>query len=292
MAIKQSLNKINVQGILMENNLERLENPKLGKFITGTLVVRVGECDIPVNFFSKELKKDGGLNKIYISLAKLMSFPSVASDGEGVKVNMTGGEIAGKDFYTDELELISYSELKCNFCKKSTKNYVEEAKFEFEGIVRKLYDEIKNDQETGRLVVEIVGVNYAETAIPVKFFVEKEKAIAYIKTYYASGKTVKVSGDIRYTSEEIERIEESAFGEDIVKKYDRIVKDLVITAGTQPYDENNYSSEDAQKIMQNRNVFLENKKAEKVEKMGSKNTSKPSTPSPDKGNNKGINFPF
>ncbi|KFZ25964.1 MAG: hypothetical protein KQ78_01920 [Candidatus Izimaplasma bacterium HR2] len=296
MAIKESLNKINVQGILLENNLEQAQNEKLGTFISGTLVVRVGDSDIPVNFFSKEIKKDGGLNKIFISLKKLMLFPSVATDGEGVKVNMTGGAISGRDFYTDDLELISYSELKCNFCKKSTKNYIEEAKFEFEGIVRKVYDEIKNDQETDRLVVEIVGVNYAETALPVKFVVAKEKAIAYIKTYYASGKTVKVNGDIIYTTEKIKKVTESAFGDDIVKIFDKVTKDFIITAGTQPYDENDYSQEAIQKIMQNRNIFLEGEKAKKVAKMNSKNSAPNSAPTPNKetetktGNKDG--FPF
>jgi len=287
--IRESFNKTTIQGTLVENNLELLNNEQLGTFISGDLVVRVGESDIKVNFFAKELKKDGGFNKIHKSLIGVMTYPSIASDGVGVKVSITGGSISVNDFYTDELEHISYSELKSNFVKKSTKNYKEENIFEFEGLVRRVYDEVKEDAETGRLAIEVVGVNYAESALPVIFVVEKESAINYIRAYYAPGKTVKVNGNIVFSTEKVSKTEESAFGEPIIKEYDKVTKDFVITAGTQPYDENEYTAEDAKVIMENRNIMLEGKKADKVKKLAGNSAAKPSTGKPvDK---KGA-FPF
>ena len=288
--IRESFNKTTIQGTLVENNLELLNNEQLGTFISGDLVVRVGESDIKVNFFAKELKKDGGFNKIHKSLIGVMTYPSIASDGVGVKVSITGGSISVNDFYTDELEHISYSELKSNFVKKSTKNYKEENIFEFEGLVRRVYDEVKEDAETGRLAIEVVGVNYAESALPVIFVVEKESAINYIRAYYAPGKTVKVNGNIVFSTEKVSKTEESAFGDAIIKEYDKVTKDFVITAGTQPYDENEYTAEDAKTIMENRNIMLEGKKADKVKKLAGNSTPKASAgkaSTPKKGD-----FPF
>lgn len=301
MAIRESYNKTNITGILLENGLEKLNNDKLKNFIAGELIIRVGSSiddinasDVSVKFFAKELKNDGKPNKIYKSLLTLMTMPSVASDGKGVEINISGGNIAVNDFYTDDLELISYPELKGTFYKKSPKNYEPSSTFEFEGIVRKVYEEVKKidgqELETGRLCVEIVGVNYLETALPVKFIVEKEKAIKYIKAYYAAGRTVKVNGNIIVKTEKFSRVEESAFGDDIIKEYESVKTELIISSGTQPYDENAYTAEDAQQIMQNRNVHLENEKAKKIEKMNGGNSVK--TDAPKQDNSKGKGFPF
>jgi len=305
---RQTLNNTNIEGLLIENNLEALENDILGKFISGDLVIEVTIDEgketehidsIPVNFFAKELKNDGGLNKIYKSLQVIRIKPdgsgllSVAENGVGTKITISGGEIFVNDFYTDEMELITYPELKSNFIKKVTKNYKPKATFEYEGIVRNAFDEIKDDRETGRLIVEIVGINYAGNATPVKFVIEKPKAIQYIRTYYQPGRTVKVFGDIRYIAEKTSKTIESAFGEDITKEYDKVTKEFVVTSGTPPYDENAFSQEDAQEAVQNRNKMLAEKKAKKEAKMkGGAQKAAPKSDNATPNTNKKAGFPF
>lgn len=280
--IRQSLNKIVVEGLMIENTLESKVSEAGENYVTGEITLRVDENDVPIKLYSKEFKKDGAKSKVYPNLMKLINIPSLASDGVGANIIVSGGEIAENVFFTDQLEEIAYSELKSNFYKKSGKNFKPQCKFEFEGVVRNIYPEILEDIETGRLIVEIVGVNFHQSAVPVKFVVEKEKAIAYIKAYYSQGKTVRVNGDIRYIPEEITKVVESAFGDDVVKTYDKVTKSFIITSGTEPYTDNAYSQEDIVKAMQNRQLFVDSKKADKQKRMnesgGANNASTQSQP--------------
>lgn len=296
---KQSINRIIVEGILVENNLEARVSKAEENYISGDIVIRVGEGedaqDIPIEYYSKEFKKGTTtVSKIYTSLQKLMQMPSVADDGVGTKIIVSGGEIALNDFYTDDMQLISYPRLKSNFYKKSGKNYKPQSVFEFEGVVRNFYREIKNDAETGRLILEVVGIDYFGSAVPVKFIVEKEAAINYIQAYYASGRTVKVRGDIIYKAEKVTKVIESAFGDDIEKEYDKVTKEFIVTSGTEPYEPNDaYKEEEIKEAMQNRNIYLEAKKAEKLSKDNEQpqapkaNTATTTNAKPNKGG-----FPF
>lgn len=238
--LREALNNVIVEGILHENKLD-YKNDKEGKaYISGDIIIDVGEDNlVPINFFTYEMKKDGNKNKIYQSLQNVIeNYKSVAKHGNDAdRIKVTGGRIEGNDFYNASGNLISTFRIRSNFVNKITGEYKPQASFKIEASILSVADEIKDDAPTDRLQVMGVVPMYGGKISVITFYVVDPKAIAYIKSNYNKGETVNLIGAIDNQQIETTVVEEMEFGDDVINTYNRIKRELIITNGTKPYSE-------------------------------------------------------
>ncbi len=135
-------------------------------------------------------------------------------------------------------------------------------------VVGSVKEEIVNDAPTGRLVLQGIIPQYskndAEPAVDIcTFFVENPAAVNHIQTYWAQGDTVKVAGEIEFTSEKKITYSDTGFGKPISETSTRTKKELIITSGSPGSlsDEEAYDAEEIQKGLLRRQTRIEEDKA-------------------------------
>jgi hypothetical protein len=223
----ENLNKIYVVGTLTEVELRKGE--KDGKaYVGASVVVTVNGQPIELKFFSNQLKKDNTANKKYQNILDLEGMK-----GRRVTVN---GELGNRGFYQASAgQVITFNELSGGFVNLAKDTVADTATFEYAGyVVRPLHERLDKEEKLIAYEMEIGQADYTgENLRVVRFTVGKEstKIIAAIQGSYAKGATVSINGEIHYQVNEVEKREEVAFGEAIVKKFTNVIKTFVITGG-------------------------------------------------------------
>ena len=101
--LKQMLNRVTIQGTLMDNTLENKVDKNGRKYLSGELEVMTdGDYIIPVSVFAYELKNSGEKNSIYERLVKVMEMKSARTVGIGqaAKVAIRNARIQDNSFYS------------------------------------------------------------------------------------------------------------------------------------------------------------------------------------------------
>lgn len=244
--MRESINKINIVGKLVENGLQIRETDK-GRFIAGTLSVEVADNNvIQVHFISSDKKKDGSPNKVFASLNTVRNeYKSVAQVGaeQADLVKISGGRIESNDFYTNDLELITFNRLSSSFVNRLTKTEEAKANFQVEVYIADIIEEIKNEESTGRAIVLGYAIGYADKLIPVRLIVP-EKLVKDVNKIYSVGDTATFSGKIEYITTLVEKVTEAAFGEPVTNSFNKTTKELIITGGQEPAGETAYDQSD------------------------------------------------
>lgn len=274
--LRQADNRVVLEGILLEKRLEvKTIKTKDGekKAIIGELDIEVKENEVhTVHVFSYEKKADGSDNGIFKGLKTVDDeYLSVAAHGrEGAdRVRVTQGQIGLNEYYGQDGQLKSFPQISTNFINRLSAGdeFNPRAEFDVEILVKTIADEIKNDEETGR--VKLIGIIplYGGRVIPFEFVVGGEGA-DYVRDNYEAGQTVRVYGDIINFKEKKVVIEKAAFGKDKEKVTYKTVREYLITGGSEPYDEDDSKAFDVElikKAMVERETYLaelKNKKSE------------------------------
>ena len=185
MAVRETFSKFVATGRVKENKkLEIVDN----KFEDGTpyqtirgrfvLAVDNGEYTCEVYCNSKFRGEDHKSNSDFDSFAEL----SKCAMDTPVEVQIRTNKF---NDYTNKRGTISSVDcLNANRIKFLSEPAQEE-KFEgaIEGMLTKVVPEIRNDEETGRLKVEITGVGYGEKALPHSLFVPSDLADDFNSIY-------------------------------------------------------------------------------------------------------------
>jgi len=243
--LREAQNNVVIEGILSENKLDYKKTTggaTPGKdYISGDLLVEVTPNNIvPVNFFSFKFKKDGNPNRIYAALENVIkTYKSIAKHGrEGAdKVKITGGRIEANEFYNASGQLISTFRVRSNFVNRVTGDFNPDATFQVETYLQGITEEVKDDTPTGRMLIKGVTPMYGGRISLLTFHVEDPKGMEYIKANYQAGDTAKLAGDLNNEIIEINKTEEMEFGGDIIDTYTRIKRELLVTKGSKPYEE-------------------------------------------------------
>lgn len=268
--MKESLNQVDITGIVSEINIRDIDKGDK-KYIAGDVIVRVEEkgevSDIPVSFISADTKKDGTPNKLYQNLQQLKTFNSIASAGvEGAtRVQIRGAKINENLFMPQNgTDVVSTARISSNFFTKvNATNFKPESRFRVTMKVIRISDEEKMKDgepvETGRLIIQGALVGYGDKVDVVKFVVENEQAINFIKVNYKEGDTVQVGGRLRYTEEEYTQTTEVGFGEADTRTFTRRTREFLIERGSaEPLDEENaYSDDDIKAALAERKQRME-----------------------------------
>lgn len=215
--VKQSINKVQIVGIIKEMNLElkrdqsiKLKNGEKEKTVTCDVITKAdfkkpmfliesNGNDIELQSFdiqSKRLDKDGEVIdndrfKSYETILNKYIAKVDCKNGEEptrVLVNCVLGEnaYASKRQGSEEYMFYSRPQFELTMFSKITSNNVPEndyAEGEISGIIRSIVPEIKNEEETGRLRVEFYSFGYGGNAVPFDFVIESDIAEGFSDTY-------------------------------------------------------------------------------------------------------------
>ena len=266
--LREAANVVMVEGILTENRLD-FRNIASGKAIGGDLLLQVSQSNIvPINFFAAEKKKSGGKNKIYESLLTVKDdFKSAAKHGnaDADKIRLTNARLESNEFYSAAGNLISTFRVRSNFVNRVTGDFEPGISFQVEAYIQGITEEIVNDEVTGRLVIKGIVPMYGGRISLLTFFVEEANGIKYIQDNYSVGDTVKLAGVINNHVEKVEKTEEMEFGDDIVNTYQKVKRELIVTRGSKPYEENTFDTDLIKKAMVDREAELKNAKEKSLQ---------------------------
>lgn len=279
--LREATNEATIEGILQELRLEvKKVNEKLA--ITGEIDIKTDENSVhTVNVFAYKLNKEGKESGIFKGLNTVKSeYKSIASysEEEADKVSITAGKLGVNEYFAQE-ELKTYPQLSTNFINRLKPNdeYKPRAEFEVEVYIKSVKDEIKNDEETGRVLVDTYVPVYGGKVIPFKFVVNDPHAAEYVKDNYELGTTATLYGDIVNQVHTKTKQVEVGFGKPQEKITRTSVREYVITGGSIPYEEDDakaYKKEVIKKAVTEREVYLEEKKNKKESKEAPKTQKK------------------
>lgn len=170
-------------GTAYEVSLEEKVNSKGDECITGHIILRVPggtqRFRVYSNKWNKTGQNAGKLNYLYNALVSCYKWDTEinGTGGEPTRV-MVKGDFDINDYASPNQGRVVSS---LDFRIKSITHRIPEdtpdgMTMEFDGICTKFAPEIKDDEETGRLIGQFMAVNYNGQVIPVDFVVEEEGA--------------------------------------------------------------------------------------------------------------------
>ena len=118
----------------------------------------------------------------------------------------------------------------------------------------------REGETTGRLIIKGAIVQYGGRLDVVEFIVESPDCVDYISNNWQPNDTVNVGGRIRYSVQEEKRAAaESSWGEELPETSTRVVRELIITRGSdEPFEEDMaYDPTDIKKAFNERKARLE-----------------------------------
>ena len=258
--MRQLINTIEITGTLVNCELEEITTKAGAKAIGGEMVLRTEDLsEHTVRLFSNKYKKDPNgdftneLNFFYEKYTALSELTSLANmkDGETAAIVRVNGEFSVNDYKSKtDNRVVTINNIMGRFVnvipQKEHYNTVLEAKFEIEVLIEKMEDEIVKDEPTGNLIVKTNAIrqtaegfganaNYSvDSLIPIKMTVPKKIVAGFHQAGYYDGCFCKFVGRLVNTVEIIERKEEQAFGEDVIKTFRNYVRMYEIMSGNTP----------------------------------------------------------
>lgn len=257
--MRKIVNRERVEGRVYEHNLNMKVTGETSKhpgtnYINGTLDVATDEdClnIVTVNFtYVTETTSKGTKNDTYNTLKNIIeSGKTILLDGKDAATMVRIDTALGvNDFYTNrngEEQLVSTKRNDGGFVHTESKLGDETKRnfFECDMLIngtRLVEADEERHIPADYLIVKGAVFNFRNAILPVEFVVKNPGGIKYFESLEASPSNMvftKVWGKIESQTIVDKREEESAFGEAIVKEYDRKVREWVITGtAKEPYE--------------------------------------------------------
>jgi len=238
-------NSFKIVGELVEVNLEQKLSQRSGKdFISGKIVVKStieGKTQLTeVELYSNKFKQDGTPNKLFETYATLGALLN-----KRVRVSGELGE--SRFFSTQSAQLVSTTINRGRYVAPADTGEADTADYSFAGyIIKPLYEKLSKDGDLVGYEMVVAQANWNNTKPTViKFAVDKtnKTAITAIQRLYEKGMTVSVRGNVSVVTQDIEKVEETAFGES-TRVYHNTYKNYLIKTGSQPLDKGAYTPQD------------------------------------------------
>ena len=271
--LREADNKVFVEGVVSEVNLEVKQID--GKdAITGDIVVQVSDDAIcTVDVFSYKLKKDGSENSIFKGLSTVKDeYKSIAKIGkdEADKVRISGAKITVNDYYNNAGVLKSDVKVQTNFVNrlKVGEELNPKATFEVEIFVHKISDQVdpKTNEVTGNKIISGLVPVYDGKIVPMDFIVNDPEIIQGVESLYEPGQTIKLYGDVNISISTTKTLVPVAIGKPKEVINTVTTRELIVTGGSEPYEEDNANSfnvETVKNAMAVRTEMLEELKKKK-----------------------------
>ena len=261
--MKKMVNKTVIEGFLVEKDLKAGTAEKTGiDYVSGKLHIETSPGNVvAVEVFESEKTKAGSLNQKYATLKGIYDNAKARHDGADQPTTLRVVSALGtNDWFNKEGELVSSLINRGGFVSV-TSQIAPKAEFETDVVIRSVVPELRNEQETGRAIVNAIVFDYANKALPAKFVVDNPKGVEFFQNLDPNTFT-RVWGTQVNSTIVNERTEESAFGDAKVVKSSYSRKEFVITgAQTEAYDEEQLTSDELNQSIQARNVAIAELKA-------------------------------
>ena len=254
--LKQMLNRVTIQGTLMDNTLEIKVDKNSKRYLSGELEIMTdNDYIIPVSVFAYELKSSGEKNGIYERLVKMIECPSAHTVGiqKAPKVAVSNARIEDNSFYSErDNKIVNNWRISGSFIRTVATDAVNQNIFEVQGVISSIKEVLdKEGNSTDSYDLKLLNVSYGNRINEITFRYDDPEAIKYINDNYNSGDLVTISGQVVYEQQEREVKRELGFGEAITQTYTNTIRLLKITAGTPAEDgtENGYILKDLQGLV-------------------------------------------
>ena len=287
--LKQAEAIFEVIGIISEMNLKVNTDTEGKEYIGGTVKIKTDETntvvtDVKVN----KVTKDGKENKTYDGwLRRMAEYKSIADVGvdEATIVHIKKGQLRPNKYINKEtgreVQGVRYS---ANFMNKVDRTYTEDGKlditfkaeFHVTGYIQSIIDEFNKEEETGRLILNLQVPTF-NSIEPLKLIVPENLADA-VKDMWEMGATVDVDGKIINRAIVTEKVIKRAIGDDLHETSTEYVNELLMTGGSEAYEEEfAYKEEAIRKAMADKQIALDEAKAkvEEAKKKGKNNSAVP-----------------
>ena len=276
--MRQAENKVKIEGILSEIDLEEAEFMKNGapqSALRGKIIVKVNqkisgedkELFIPVHFFANQITNRGTKNPAYESIRKVKDeFISIAACGDEDKadrIRITGASIRANEYFNADGRLQSYPRINASFVNKIKKSECKpEASFGVEFVISGMTEEVDlSGEPTGAVIVKAIIPQYGDRVDVVDFRAETPNVIDGISSIWAVNETVKANGKLDFSSESRVVLKEVDFGDPIEETRTVQRSNLVITGGSEPLDHDfAFTHDEIQKALTERKMRLEEQK--------------------------------
>lgn len=277
--MKKMINSERVEGrvyqhTLVKKTVQNQASKNYGtEFISGNIEVAVDEAGlviIPVHYtYVVETTNSGNKNVTYGNLEKIMNGKTWVTDGkdEALKVRLDTS-LALNDFYAQDDRLVSTKVNEGGFVTIISELGKEEERNTFTadmlitGATRVEADPEKNI-EKDYVTVKGAIFNFRNALLPLEFIVRNEEGMTYFEDLNASQNEpifTKVWGKINCGSISNEIKEETAFGEEAVRTFERKIREWIITGTSKvPYDfgdENVLTMAEVTRAAQDRELML------------------------------------
>lgn len=313
--LRKGTNNINIIGVVKEHKLQLQKNNKKEEYINGSLVIKAGEyTEIELKVFVSKLKKDGTVKKNFETLKKFIDkeYDTVATNKE----NATTISVYGNGDFCPQLreeryangtktEMITKVSCDLGFGNIKIDDYSEEdfkATFDIEMFVTSVDEEMKEDEETGRVIVKGFTPIYGGDVMEVKVFagkiVDEEGEYDFaedVRDGVDAGDTVNFWGDINFMKIITKKKKGGGMGRAKIEERTDYINELVAIGAELVEDEEKaFDEELIGKAVKERKVDLEERleKAKKDNKGEDKSNKKGMSGSKDKSDKpkRNINF--
>lgn len=281
--LKRSINKFQIVGTIDEINL-KVDNNVVNKrnsqikgaiikcdFKNPSVTINVNGQIIGVNFYPtyKQVEKDGKIidNPRYKALETIMNYEK----GTRVLANCSLSENSYVDDKGNEPEFKSFPQLSAFQITSSNVSDDDTADGRISGVVKSIKDEVRNEEETGRIIVEfyymITDGSGDIIATPINLIVESDLADDF-KDMYPIGSNCILDVEIinRQVGGNKKKVE-GHFGRRESKVVDGFTVEEFSCFGGDPTleEENEYfvSVDDMKELLKERKVMIEAKISEK-----------------------------
>lgn len=286
----QATNKINIVGKLLDTTFregktstgQNYESCNFTVRVTQTYGGREETSEIPVSIFATQYTSQNKPHPGYKNIQEMKKMKTVQDYGEAeaTVVRMTSANIRENNFVSRSGQLVNGWQINTSFLNEGKVSDI--ASFNMDIFIMDMHEEVDREGEpTGRLVIKGAVVQYGGRLDVIEFIVEGNDAVNYISRNWEENKTVNVGGRIRVTSQEEKRsASESSWGEELPETSTRMVRELIITRGSdEPFDDDfAYDAAEIKKAFNERKARLEQMQID------AKNNTKKSAPAASKSN--------
>ena len=248
---EQATNKINIVGKLLDTTFNHGVTKTGAPYERANLTVRVTQTyngheevsEIPIGMFASQFTSKGTPNPAYKSLQDLKEMKTAQNVGFDAAdtIRITNATLRENNFVSKSGQLINGWQVNASFVNKGSTADV--ASFVVDIFIMDMHDEVDRDGDpTGRLVIKGGLVQYGGKLDVLEFIVEGAEKVDYIQRNWEINQTVTAKGRIRVTSvEEKSSGREGSWGEDIPEVSTRMIRELVISTGSDEGKEEEFS---------------------------------------------------
>ena len=253
--LEQATNKVTIVGKLLDATFNHGTTKTGQPYERANLTVRVSQSyggndevsEIPVSMFASQFTSKGTPNPAFQSIQDLKEMKTAQNVGYDAAdtIRITNGSIRENNFVARSGQLINGWQVNASFINKGSTADV--ASYTLDVFIMDMRDEEnRNGEPTGRLIVKGGIVQYNGKLDVLEFIVEGNDKIDYIQRNWNVNDTVTIKGRIRVTSVEVKSSgSEGSWGEEIPEESTRMVRELVISTGSDEGKEEEFAYDPA-----------------------------------------------